>query len=538
MSTAQAPERDRGGTPPRSPRPGGGRLGGLAAGGSPAGLVLKLVLLAAVNGYALVLLPALIGARAWLGLAFLVAATLAIDWVYLSRKRIPLKYLLPGTLFLLAFQMYPVLYTGYIAFTNYGTGNILTKEQAVTRIETDSITVPPDATRYAVVPMAAGGDGELALLLTDEEGNVFLGAPDGLSPVEEAGEIRTEGEQIVGVGDYERLNLGQAQDRQQELQDFRVPTEDGEVRLQTFTTAARAEALRQYDPETDTLVDLASGEVYTPAGGFFVNEAGEALSPGWRVVVGPDNFLRAVTSPLIRGPFVRVFVWTYVFALGTVALTFGLGLGLAIALNHPDLAGKRIYRSLLVVPYALPSFLTALIWAGMLNQQFGVVNRMLGASIPWLVDPTMAKVSILLVNMWLGFPYMFLVTTGALQAIPGEVKEAAAVDGASAFAAFRRVTLPLLLVAVSPLLIASFAFNFNNFNTIYFVTQGGPPIVGARTPAGHSDILISYVYRIAFESGRGADYGFAAAISVLIFIMVAGISAFSFRYTRSLEELN
>ncbi|CAN5786057.1 hypothetical protein BH23ACT8_BH23ACT8_22380 [soil metagenome] len=100
------------------------------------------------------------------------------------------------------------------------------------------------------------------------------------------------------------------------------------------------------------------------------------------------------------------------------------------------------------------------------------------------------------------------------------------------------MTLPLLLVAVSPLLIASFAFNFNNFNTIYLLNQGGPPIVGARTPAGHTDILISYVFRLAFESGRGSDYGLAAAISVLIFVMVAGISAYSFRFTRGLEEVN
>jgi arabinogalactan oligomer / maltooligosaccharide transport system permease protein len=182
--------------------------------------------------------------------------------------------------------------------------------------------------------------------------------------------------------------------------------------------------------------------------------------------------------------------------------------------------------------------MTALVWAGMLNREFGIVNRMLDASIPWLTDPTMAKVSILLVNLWLGFPYMFLITTGALQSIPSELREAAAVDGANAFSAFRRVTFPLLLISVAPLLIASFAFNFNNFNIIYLLTRGGPPIVGAQTPAGHTDILISYTYRLAFEAGRGQDLGFAAAISVIIFVLVAAFSAFSFRYTRSLEEIS
>jgi ABC-type sugar transport system permease subunit len=100
------------------------------------------------------------------------------------------------------------------------------------------------------------------------------------------------------------------------------------------------------------------------------------------------------------------------------------------------------------------------------------------------------------------------------------------------------VTFPLLLVTVAPLLIASFAFNFNNFNIVYLLTRGGPAIQGAQTPAGHTDILISYTYRLAFEGGRGADYGFAAAISVLIFMMVATVSAISFRYTKALEEIN
>ncbi len=198
---------------------------------------------------------------------------------------------------------------------------------------------------------------------------------------------------------------------------------------------------------------------------------------------------------------------------------------------------KRIYRSLLIVPYALPSFMTALIWQGMLNQRFGIINDILNASIPWLRDPWMAKASVLLVNLWLGFPYMFLISTGALQAIPEELKEAAYVDGANPRQAFRRVTFPLLLVTLAPLLIASFAFNFNNFNIIFLLTGGGPPIPGAQTPAGNTDILITYTFRLAFETGRGADFGFAAAIASLIFVMVATISAISFRRTRVLEEL-
>jgi arabinogalactan oligomer/maltooligosaccharide transport system permease protein len=295
--------------------------------------------------------------------------------------------------------------------------------------------------------------------------------------------------------------------------------------------------LYHYDENAGTLTDTETGAVYEPVDGRFVSSSGDALDPGWVVFVGMDNFSKILTSEAIRGPFIRVFIWNYVFAIMSVVLTFVVGLALALALNHSTMRGKRTYRALMIIPYALPSFMTALIWRGMLNTDFGVINQLLGTHIEWLRDPTLAKVSILLVNLWLGFPYMFLISTGALQAIPEEMKEAAYVDGATPRQAFRSVTFPMLMVALAPLLIASFAFNFNNFNIIYLLNRGGPPIAGAQTPAGHTDILISYTYRLAFESGRGADWGLASAIAIIIFIMVATLSAFSFRRTRALEDL-
>jgi ABC-type sugar transport system permease subunit len=115
--------------------------------------------------------------------------------------------------------------------------------------------------------------------------------------------------------------------------------------------------------------------------------------------------------------------------------------------------------------------------------------------------------------------------------------EAADIDGAPPGLQFRSLTLPLLLVSVAPLLIGSFSFNFNNFTLIDLYAQGGPPIVGAATPAGQTDILISYTYRLAFGGGQGADYGLASAIALFIFTIVALITIFNFRYTRQLEEL-
>ncbi len=160
-----------------------------------------------------------------------------------------------------------------------------------------------------------------------------------------------------------------------------------------------------------------------------------------------------------------------------------------------------------------------------------------GAQIPWLTDPWLAKFSVLWVNLWLGFPYMFLVCTGALQSIPDELAEAAKIDGAKPFQVFRLIKLPLLLVSVAPLLISSFAFNFNNFNVIYMLTEGGPRLEGAGLNVGATDILISMVYKVAFV-GSQRDYGLASAFSIIIFVLVSIIAVISFKQTKALEELN
>ena len=210
--------------------------------------------------------------------------------------------------------------------------------------------------------------------------------------------------------------------------------------------------------------------------------------------------------------------------------------------NDPDFPLKKLIRSLLLIPYTVPALITILIWRGMLNPELGVIDRVLeglfGWAPPWFTNEWWAKAAILLVNLWLSYPYFMLICSGALQSIPTELTEAAIVDGAGPWQRFRRIILPLLLVAVGPLLIASFTFNFNNFNLIYLFNAGGPPMANTPTPAGHTDILISYVYNLAFSGSRGVDYGFAAAISIVIFIIVGAITLFQFRYTRMWEEVS
>jgi arabinogalactan oligomer / maltooligosaccharide transport system permease protein len=540
-----------GGSSPHAPRPAyADRLAERLGSSSLLGLLGKLLFLGIVNGGALYAVMTLLPMRAWTPLAVVVVATLAIDVVYLSRGTLPLRFLIPGTIALLIFQVYPVLYTGYIGFTNYGTGNVLTQAQAIDRIETASITVPEGATRYVSRPLVDDG-GELALLLTDPDGQVFLGTRDGLTELDDA-DVVGEGASLRVVDRYSPLTLGEAQAREEEVLSFAVPVTDpdalepGErgdaISVQTFTTAAVAVQRYEHDPDRDVIIDLEEGTEYAPVQGTYTAPDGTVLRPGFREVVGFTNYERVLTSPAIRGPFVRVFLWTFAFAVLSVVSSFVMGLGLALALNDPRMRYRRITRSLLILPYALPSFMTALIWQGLLNTSFGPINRMFNLSVPWLTSQAYAgalpKFSVLLVNLWLGFGYMFLITTGALQAMPEDVKEAAYVDGASAWQAFRRITLPLLLVAVGPLLIASFAFNFNNFNVVFLLTGGGPPIQGTLTPAGHTDILISYSYRLAFQGGRGQDFGLAAAVSSIIFVLVAIFSWIGFKRTAVLEEIN
>jgi arabinogalactan oligomer/maltooligosaccharide transport system permease protein len=212
-----------------------------------------------------------------------------------------------------------------------------------------------------------------------------------------------------------------------------------------------------------------------------------------------------------------VLVWNLAFALISVLSTFLLGLVLAVVLNEERVRGRKIYRTLLLLPYAFPGFLSALIWSGLLNEKFGFLNQVLlgGLEIPWLTDPWLARLSVIGVNLWLGFPYMFLVATGALQALPNDIKEAARVDGAGPLRTWASVTGPLVLISTAPLLIASFAFNFNNFN-----------------------LLITMVYSISGVDGSAAkNYGLASALSIVIFIVVAVIAGLGFRQTRKLEEV-
>lgn len=531
---------------PRGPRTGLSLGLGLGSDGtsSPLMLVVKILGLALVAAVAVWAAFPLIETDNWWGLGILAAITALAFYVYLSPRQVPMKYLLPGTLFLIAFQIVPVVYTVSTAFTNFGDGHRGSKDQAITAIQGASVKQVPDSEIYTLT-LATDGDaatGDIVFLLGEPaSGDSFVGSADGLEPLDDGSfEAATPGGKITAADGYTVLTVPEVNARQDDITEFSVPTEAGAIKSQGLSSAFEGAPQQSYDAECDCITDATTGNVWTAdeEQGSFVSEDGTQrdLAQGWRVGVGFDNFTRVLTNETIRGSFLRIVAWNFGFAIGTVVITFALGLVVAIALNNPNLKGRTLYRSLIILPYAMPSFAMYLVWREMFNKDFGLINRLLGLDVNWFGTTASSMFAILLIQLWLGYNYMFLVITGALQSIPSDLVEAAGVDGAKPFYAFRTITFPLLLVALAPLLITSFAFNFNNFPAIFLTSQGGP-FPPDNPSAGGTDLLITYTYRLAF-GGSGADYGFAAAISVLIFLIVASVSIVSFRRTQALEEIN
>lgn len=517
--------------------------------GSVPTLILRLVALTVIDAFGIWLVFNLWSDGFYPFAIMLALVTIGINVIFLYPRFYPLRWMAPGLALMALMALYPVLYTVYTAFTNYSTGHRLQKEQVIeTTVEgARNYYTPEDADPFSweAFRSTEGGEITYALWITNPEGESFFALPD--EPLIPGNEVEVTARDEEGVptviAGYQRIPSGQ----KLQLLDTLSAVEFGEppatIQVTSFREAQATIRRFVYDEELDAIIDRQTDTTYyaTEEEGFFLNEDGETIFPGYQIFIGLENFRRFFSGPAISGPLLRVFIWTFVFALGTVALTFALGLFVAIVFDHPGMAGRKLVRSLLIIPYTLPSVISVLIWRGLLNERLGIVNRtledLIGWAPAWLSDPTWAKIAILLINLWLGYPYMMLICSGALQAIPTDIYEAARVDGATTWQRFYNVTLPLLLVSVGPILISSFTFNFNNFNVIYLYNRGRPPIVGADTPAGHTDILVTYTFRLAFEGGQGNDFGLAAAITVVIFAVLLIITLINFRFTRIWEEI-
>jgi arabinogalactan oligomer/maltooligosaccharide transport system permease protein len=248
----------------------------------------------------------------------------------------------------------------------------------------------------------------------------------------------------------------------------------------------------------------------------------------WRVV-GLQNYAEVLSDPMLWGPwgvFVKTLVWTAV----NVAFHVGLGVLLAVTLNAP-IRGKSLYRLLLIIPWAVPAYITALTWRGMFDYEYGAINLMLTkylqlTPINWLGEPLNAFSACVITNVWLGFPFMMVIALGGMQGIPAELYEAARIDRASRWQQFWHITLPLLKPVLLPATTLGAIWTFNNLNVIWLVSNRGEPQDSVH-------ILVSYVYKSVFEL---YNYGYGAALSMVMFVILLAFSVFFLKRTKATEN--
>ena len=450
-------------------------------------------------------------------------------FVFLSSRAYAWRYLYPGLAATLVFVVFPIIYTFYIGFSNYGGKNLLTHERTL---------------QYLLEETYATGDGNYGFTLhgKTDAWRVRLEDPEGkafISPELKLNESKPNKVDFVAESGNE--SLGEAASIktlltvQKSLKGLTAKLPDGaEAGLSGLRQFAPARKLYQKNVD-GSLTNLRDNTqiVANFDTGYWVNQAtGENVPPGFKVNIGLANFTRVFTEPKFREPFARIFVWTVVFAALTVVFTFALGSFLAVVLNWEALRFRNVYRTLLFLPYAVPGFISILVFRGLFNQSFGEINMILdglfGIRMEWMTDPFLAKAMLLIVNTWLGYPYIMLLAMGLIKSIPADLYEASAIAGAGPIMNFFKITLPLIAKPMLPLLVSSFAFNFNNFVLISFLTRGGPDFLDTQVLAGATDIIVSYTYRIAFVDS-GQHFGLAAAISTVVFMLVALLSLLQMR---------
>jgi maltose/maltodextrin transport system permease protein len=475
-------------------------------------------------------------------------------YVYVSRAALAWRYLFPGVVGMLLFVAFPLVYTMWIGFTNYSSTHLLSQARVKAYLLEQTV---PDEDHSLEFTLHPEGDG-LRLVLAPQANSADpagarAAAPEQAGPGPSgAGSAASRADMIRFVSPPLKLKGDQA-----EAATMSVLTANQALApaLSTRDQLAHRDALMALKlqmPDQRTLVYTGVHEFGPSAAvwranpdgsltrvddqkqywpdtntGFYQAADGDRLQPGFKVAVGFANYARMLADQEFRGPFVSIFLWTVLFAALSVAFTLGVGCMLAVLLNWEALRFRTLYRTLLFLPYAVPGFISILVFKGLFNQNFGEINGILNAVFgikpAWFADPLLARTMMLVVNTWLGYPYFLVLCTGLLKAIPVDLYEASAIAGARPLTNFFKITAPLIVKPLSPLIISAFAYNFNNFVLVSLLTNGRPDFLNTKIPAGTTDILVSYTYRIAFLDS-GQNFGLAAAISTVIFILVALLS--------------
>jgi maltose/maltodextrin transport system permease protein len=450
-------------------------------------------------------------------------------FIYLSDLGYTYRYLFPGFLGFGLFVIFPIVYMVFLSFTKYSSQNLLYFERSLALLRQETFPVGNATYKYRLY---SEDHGNYILYLENEKdpSKRFASEPFELKAGEQS-KGEQEPEKLRALAQGEEVKGSPLEVAQVTREKLFIPMRGRQfvlpggmlVGMEGLQKFASRERLWTVNPD-GSLTNKKDGTVIRPDFklGFFVNDKGGKVGVGFRTLTGLDNYIRIITDPRIQGPFFKIFLWTVAYSAISVLLTFSVGMVLAVILEWKDLRFRSTYRTLLILPYAVPAVLSILIFKGLFNQEFGAVNQFLrgifGAAPEWETNPWGARAMILLVNLWLGYPYMMLICTGMLQSIPSTIYEASAIDGSNPLVDLFELTLPLLLPPLIPILISSFAFNFNNFNLIYLLTGGGPKMVGGGI-AGETDLLVNYTFNIAFRDS-GTNYGLASAIATVLFIIV------------------
>ncbi len=245
-------------------------------------------------------------------------------------------------------------------------------------------------------------------------------------------------------------------------------------------------------------------------------------------IIGMKQYMRIFTEPS-QPSFYLIFWKTFVWTFVNVFFHVVIGVALALILNQ-NLKGRSVFRTLLILPWAIPQFIVALTWRGMFNYEYGAINLMITKyfnlpAIEWLKDPVNAFVACIITNVWLGFPFMMVIALGALQSIPHELYEAAEIDGARWHHKLRAITLPLIRPVMIPAITLGMIWTFNNLNIVWLVSNAGEP-------SDVTHILVSYVYKSAFNY---YSFSYAAALSMIIFAILLAMSLTFMKSSRATE---
>lgn len=474
-------------------------------------------------------------------LLILIVVTSGI-YIFSNESTYRWRYVYPGVAAMGIFVLFPLVCTVVIAFTNYSGSNQLSYEQVLRQFKNQTYT----AGSKLDFNLLENADNQYQIVLSDKTTQQnYISQPFALNELEDELPV-TEAAQLPELPVAPLRVITQNRNKLQAIQVI-LPTEQ-KLKMSSLRQFAEMKPRYNYDSDTDILTNLENGKIYRANNdiGFFQlidnqgNFQAERLEPGYTVAIGTHNFVKILTDEGVQKPFIQIFIWTVLFSLLTVTFTVLLGMIFASLVQWEALKGKAVYRLLLILPYAVPGFISILVFKGLFNQSFGeinlILNKLFGIRPEWFNDPLLAKAMLLIVNTWLGYPYMMIVCMGLLKAIPHDLYEASAIDGATVWQNFSKITMPLLIKPLMPLMIASFAFNFNNFVLIQLLTNGGPNMIGTTTPAGHTDLLVSYTYRIAFEGSGTQDFGLAAAIAVIIFLLVSGLALLQIRMTKLSQD--